>query len=142
MEIRQFSSFHSENNSSVSHVYYEKIGTLKMLRVIPQGIIPIWNHTSTLNQSTFLLWYKDHEIEYLGGPSEYYPDFWSVGLRLKPQADESYLATKDPKMKVLSAKYGVTLEWSDQLYYYLRGNGSNKEDAVNDFLATGKFYEY
>ena len=78
---------------------------------------------------------------------------WAVKLKLKPQADESYLPTEDPEIKALLSKYGVTMNQimplgprsSPELllYYDLRGPCSmskeRRENCIADFLATGKF---
>ena len=87
-------------------------------------------------------------------PSENEELGWAVKLKLKPQEDESYLATNDPEIRALVSKHDVTLRQTYQgfktpellLYYVLEGKGCNKENAIKDFLATGKFedevYEY
>ena len=84
---------------------------------------------------------------------------WAVKMKLKPQADETYLPTKDPDIKALLLKHGVNLKQSWWLpttnpelllYYDLRGRGTmnrkSRENAIKDFLATGKFedevYDY
>ena len=82
---------------------------------------------------------------------------WAVRLILKPQEDKSYLATKDPEIKVLVEKYDLefyqTCEGFENpellLYYDLVRrdcDNSNKINAIKNFLATGKFqdcvYEY
>ena len=77
---------------------------------------------------------------------------WAVKLKLKPQADKSYLATEDAQIKDLTSKYGVTLwqtYWGPKstpellLYYTLLGKGSMswefRENVIKDILATGKF---
>ena len=78
---------------------------------------------------------------------------WSVRLKLKLQADESYLATRDPEIRTLIAKHRVIFQLCFPgannpellLFYDLKGK-DNKENVINDFLATGKFeddvYEY
>ena len=83
---------------------------------------------------------------------------WSVRLKLKPQSDESYLATEDPVIKALLLKYGVAFKQSFPgaknlellLDYDLTGPGTMSEESrghcIADFLATEKFedevYEY
>jgi len=82
---------------------------------------------------------------------------WSVRLTLRPQADENYLATEDPEIQALVEKHDVTLSQTSPgaqdpkllLCYAITGkwcNKKNKENAIKDFLATGKFeddvYEY
>ena len=79
---------------------------------------------------------------------------WAVRFTLKPNTDESYLATDDPEIKALVAKYDVIFYQTYQgfktpellLLYTLRGKGCDKENVIKDFLATGKFeddvYEY
>ena len=75
-----------------------------------------------------------------------------VRIKLKPQRDLSYLATKDAKMISLASKHGVTLTqtWPVPeaprellLDYDLRIKGStdkeSKDRFIKDFLATGKF---
>jgi len=74
---------------------------------------------------------------------------WNVIIKLKPQADASYLATEDPEILALVLKhdliFGKSLSSSSttfdySLYYSLYSmNMENKEDAVKDFLETGKF---
>ncbi|MDR2148734.1 MAG: hypothetical protein LBE91_20020 [Tannerella sp.] len=83
----------------------------------------------------------------------------SVRLKLKPQADENYLATEDPEMKALVLKHDVAFKQSfpgpkstPELlldYDLTRKHSMSKENfekAINDFLDTGKFeddvYEY
>ena len=87
---------------------------------------------------------------------------YTVGLTLKPQADKSYLATEDPKIKALISKYGVEfrqtvedIKYPDLLpYYTLTITGSciicdereetkeMRKNIINDFLATGKFEDH
>ena len=80
-----------------------------------------------------------------------------VRFKLKLHADESYLATEDPEIQALVAKYGIGFR---QTYpgsqtpelglFYTLNNEYDKEvnmiNVVRDFLATGKFegevYEY
>ena len=77
---------------------------------------------------------------------------WAVKLKLKPQDDETYLPTRDPDIKALLLKHGLHFKQSWWLpttnpelllYYDLRGRGTmdekSRENAINDFLATGKF---
>jgi len=82
----------------------------------------------------------------------------SVRIKLKSQADRSYLATEDAEMKVLSLRHDVEFRQTSPgarnpellLYYTLTvkssRNRENKESAIKDFLSTGKFeddvYEY
>jgi len=71
---------------------------------------------------------------------------WTVQLKLKPQADESYLATENPKIQALVSKHKVKFYQSYTeynvpvflLYYTLTGN-SNKENTIRDFFDTGMF---
>ena len=73
-----------------------------------------------------------------------------VDLRLKPQADENYLATEDPEIQALVAKYNVTFKQvfsgaqnPELLLYYELTNGGNREvnmpNAIKSFLSTEKF---
>ena len=73
---------------------------------------------------------------------------WAVRLTLKPQADENYLATEDPKIIALVLKHDVefyqTYAGSTtpelRLYYTLAGKEcDNVKNIVKEFLATGKF---
>ena len=77
---------------------------------------------------------------------------WFARLKLKPQADDNYLATEDPEIKALLLKYDVkiTQNWqgltSDPellLYYDLTGKDNmsmeSQEKCINDFLTTEKF---
>ena len=75
---------------------------------------------------------------------------WAVRLFLIPQADETYLATKDPEIKALIEKHNVIFyqtyagerNFGLELYYSLlrrKCENDNKENAIKDFLATGKF---
>jgi len=79
---------------------------------------------------------------------------WAVQIRLKPQADESYVATEDPEIMALVSKHEVIF-W--QIYaskviqvnpiylvlYGIKGKNSmsneSRENCIEDFLATGKF---
>ena len=71
---------------------------------------------------------------------------WTVELKLKPGADESYLATENTKIKALISKHRVRFYRSYPgfnppvflLYYTLTGN-SDRESTIKDFLATGMF---
>ena len=87
---------------------------------------------------------------------------WFVRLKLKPQADASYLVTEDPVIKALLLKHyaKITQSWrwsvSDPellLYYDLTGiyntdrTINNRDNCIRDLLSTGKFedeavYEY
>ena len=84
---------------------------------------------------------------------------WAVKMKLKPQADETYMPTRDPNIKALALKHGVYLKQSCPnpgstpellMYYDLRGRGTMSKEsidnAIKDFLSTGKFedevYEY
>ena len=77
--------------------------------------------------------------------------YFVVELKLKPQADKSYLATEDAEIKALLSKHDVTLKQTfaglktpeSLLLYALRGISSkeNKEKAIKELLATGKFEE-
>ena len=84
---------------------------------------------------------------------------WVIKLKIKPQADDNYLATNDTEIKALLLKHAVTMtqSWIGPttnpellLYYDIRGKGSmsmeSKEKCIKDFLDTGKFedevYEY
>lgn len=84
---------------------------------------------------------------------------WVIKLKLKPQIDDSYLATEDAEIKALLLKHAVTMvqSWIGPttnpellLYYDIQGTSSmsqeNRESCIKDFLATGKFedevYEY
>ncbi|MCL2681989.1 MAG: hypothetical protein FWE63_00720 [Bacteroidales bacterium] len=72
-------------------------------------------------------------------------------LKLKPQADENYLATEDPEIQALISKHGVALRQAAPgaqnpellLYYTLSTMEDNREVnmviVIKDFLATGKF---
>jgi hypothetical protein len=71
---------------------------------------------------------------------------WVVELKLKPQSDESYLATEDPKIQALTYKYRVKFYQSYPsynapaflLYYTLTGN-KDRESTIKDFISTGIF---
>ena len=83
---------------------------------------------------------------------------WSLRFKLKPQADENYLATEDSEILDLVAKHDIIRFYQTYqgfqtpellLYYTLTGkwcNKENKEKVIDDFLATGKFedevYDY
>ena len=140
VEIRKISTS-CEWYSSVNygHEYYDKMGMLSTMSVA-EGIFPTVYALSTADQLTNMHWYQDFDIEYVGVFSNRcVPDWWGVRFKLKPQTNENYIITKDQKMKALSAKHNVTLELYSGSFYYLTGRGSNKEDTINDFLATGKF---
>lgn len=79
---------------------------------------------------------------------------WAIRIKLKPQTDTTYVVTEDPEIKILLLRHDLTMKQSTPgaktpellLYYDLKGKNSNKENAMKDFLATGKFedeiYEY
>jgi len=69
-------------------------------------------------------------------------------LKLKPQADENYLATEDPEIRALISKHKVKFIQTDPnaknpdlLLYYTLTNEHYKgmTNVIADFLATGKF---
>jgi len=75
---------------------------------------------------------------------------WGVRLKLKPQEDESYFPTKDPKIKDLLSKHGLGMRQTypgpkstpELLLYYTLTIDDFREcrgNYVNDFLATGRF---
>jgi len=78
---------------------------------------------------------------------------WVVKLKLKPQADESYLPTEDPEIMALLSKHGVSMNQTMppgprstpelMSYYTLTGPCSmskeSRENCIAAFLATGKF---
>ena len=94
----------------------------------------------------------------------YNEETWSVRLKLKPQADKSYRATKDPEIMAVVLKNDLRIWqlYSDQtkiptelyqdmvLYYNVTGlynkSQESRENIINVFLSTGKFedevYEY
>ena len=87
-------------------------------------------------------------------PTNYDKINWSVRLKLKPQLDKKYLANEDPEIKALISKhdlmfyqtYPETKSVPELLLYYTLKGKNNKENAIKDFLETGKFendvYEY
>jgi len=74
---------------------------------------------------------------------------WTVIIKLKPQADASYVVTEDPEFIALALKHAVVFRktvsssissFDYSLYYTLNSmKMENKEEAVKEFLATGKF---
>ena len=78
---------------------------------------------------------------------------WAVKLKLKPQADENYLATEDLEIQALLSKHDVVMRQTmppgprstPELlsYYTLTGKSSmskeSRENCIKDFLSTGKF---
>jgi len=84
---------------------------------------------------------------------------YAIKLKLKPQTDKNYLATRDAEIIRLASKHAATITQSWfipnsppelYLYYDLRLKGSTSKESrasfIKDFLATGKFesdvYEY
>ena len=120
----------------------------------PMSVLSVSFEENEENKESFLYLSMASPIKALGYNLFNYSNLgfeWAVELKLKPQADESYLATEDTEIKALITKYDVEL--SQHLgtvrhpeifwwYYNLSGTGNNKENAIKDFLATGKFENY
>ena len=97
---------------------------------------------------------KDNSIKDLfatGKFEEWFDETWSGMIKLKPQENENYLATRDPEMISIINKHGIKFyrTWSGTkdvellLYYTLEGTGViSKENAIRDLFATGKFEEW
>ena len=96
--------------------------------------------------------YSAKDIERYGIPR-------AVRVKLKPQSNMSYLATEDPEIIALVLKHDLSMSQTCPgpkstpellLYYNIQGktemSKDNWENAINEFLATGKFeycvYEY
>ena len=128
-------------NFEYRHEYLEKVGVVTRYNYINEGIFPVCPDQITRPGGRWYYWYKDHSIEY-------FPDYWVVELKLKPQADPDYLATEDPEIKALELKHDVKLSQTfagltnpeSLLKYALRGKDGRKR-ALEDFFATGKFDE-
>jgi hypothetical protein len=147
VELREIAAFYAYDGDyywDYRHVYLEKMGIESLGRHL-EGIFPVCPDcvVPAIHQ-TRLLWYKDTDIEYIGDWNDYILDWWTVRLIAK----ENYPATKDPEIKALSLKHGVTFRQSfpdattqeSLLHYDLTGKGRTKENTIKDFLVTGKFH--
>ena len=148
VELRRIYTSRRSDNETFQHIYTERLGFegnsfpfFGFFPSRPDRIVPAMFQT-------LLLWYQDNDIEYIIPSGAHIFDWWQVSLRYKYKTDEGFLATRDSEIIALTAKHRVTFKQTNPhaliggeafRIYNMVGRGNNMNDAIRDFLATGKF---